>query len=163
MADWGNQPEQDSVGWGIAYARYKNICGYCAVVARVEAISDVKVTQLYVAVDTGQIINPDGLRNKVEGGAIQATSWTLREEVRFDQKTVLTRDWDSYPILRFSDVPRVDVHLISLLQEPPLGVGEVAGGPVTAAIGNGLANAIGVRIRRLPLTVERITAAITDG
>lgn len=163
MADWGNQPEQDSVGWGIAYARYKNICGYCAVVARVEAISDVKVTQLYVAVDAGQIINPDGLRNQVEGGAIQATSWTLREEVRFDQKTVLTRDWDSYPILRFSDVPRVDVHLISRPQEPPLGVGEVAGGPVTAAIGNGLANAIGVRIRRLPLTVERITAAIADG
>ncbi len=162
MADWGNQPAQDSVGWGIAYSRYKNICGYCAVVARVEATSDVKVTQLYVAVDAGQIINPDGLRNQVEGGAIQATSWTLREEVVFDQKRVLTRDWDSYPILRFSDVPRVDVHLISRPQEPPLGVGEVPGGPVTAAIGNALTNAIGVRIRRLPLTAERVTGALTD-
>jgi nicotinate dehydrogenase subunit B len=163
MADWGNQPEQDSVGWGIAYSRYKNICGYCAVVARVEAISEVKVTQLYVAVDAGQIINPDGLRNQVEGGAIQAASWTLREEVRFDREAVLTRDWVTYPILRFSDVPRVDVHLISRPQEPPLGVGEVAGGPVTAAIGNALAHAIGVRVRRLPLTAENVTAAIIDG
>ncbi len=163
MADWSNQPEHDSVGWGVAYSRYKNVCGYCAAVARVEAIRDVKVTQLYLAVDAGQIINPDGLRNQVEGGAIQATSWTLGEEVGFDQETVLTRDWDSYPILRFSSVPRVDVRLINRPEEPPLGVGEVAGGPVTAAIANALANAIGFRIRRLPLTTERITEAIADG
>jgi CO/xanthine dehydrogenase Mo-binding subunit len=163
MADWGRQPEVDSVGWGIAYSRYKNICGYCAVVARVEAISEVRVSHLYLAVDAGQVINPDGLRNQVEGGAIQATSWTLLEEVGFDAKTVLTRDWESYPILRFSEVPRVEVELVSRPDERPLGVGEVAGGPVTAAIVNALADAIGVRMRRLPLTAQHIAAAITDG
>jgi nicotinate dehydrogenase subunit B len=163
MADWGSRSEVDSVGWGIAYARYKNTCGYCAVVARVEAVSEVRVTNLYLAVDAGQVINPDGVRNQVEGGAIQATSWTLLEEVRFAAGTVLTRDWESYPILRFADVPRVEVELISRPDEPPLGVGEVAGGPVTAAIVNALADAIGVRMRRLPLTAEHIASAITDG
>jgi CO/xanthine dehydrogenase Mo-binding subunit len=162
LAGWDARPERDSVGWGVAYSRYKNVCGYCAVVACVEAVSDVKVRHLYIAVDAGQVINPDGLRNQIEGGAVQATSWTLLEEVTFDQKTVTSRDWDGYPVLRFSDVPRVDVELISRPHEPPLGVGEVAGGPVTAAIANALADAIGVRMRRLPLTPEHIAAAIEE-
>lgn len=163
MAQWGQQPAEDSVGWGIGYSRYKNICGYCAAIACVEAVSEVKVRQLYLAVDAGQVINPDGLRNQVEGGAVQATSWALLEEVTFDQKMVTSRDWDSYPILRFSAVPEVSVELISRPDEPPLGVGEIAGGPVVAAISNALAAAIGVRVRRLPLTTEHIAAEISAG
>jgi nicotinate dehydrogenase subunit B len=157
IAGWD---ERDSAGWGVAYARYKNVAGYCAAVAHVEAVSEVKVRHLYLAVDAGQVINPDGLRNQVEGGAIQAASWTLLEQVAFDHENVTSRDWDTYPILRFSDVPAVDIELISRPGEPPLGVGEVAGGPVTAAIANALADAIGVRVRSLPLTPENVTAAI---
>jgi nicotinate dehydrogenase subunit B len=163
QAGWSDRPAEDSVGWGLGYARYKDVCGYCAVVARVEAVSEVRVTDLWVAVDAGQVINPDGLANQVEGGAIQAASWTLLEEVTFDARTVTSRDWEGYPILRFGDVPQVHVTLIPRPDEPPLGVGEVTGGPVAAALANALADAIGVRVRRLPLTPERIAAVIEAG
>jgi nicotinate dehydrogenase subunit B len=163
QSGWSGRPAVDAVGWGLAYARYKDVCGYCAVVARVEAVSEVRVTDLWVAVDAGQVINPDGLVNQVEGGAIQAASWTLLEEVAFDARTVTSRDWESYPILRFRDVPRVHVTLLPRPDDPPLGVGEVTGGPVAAALANALADAIGVRVRRLPLTPERIAAVIEAG
>jgi nicotinate dehydrogenase subunit B len=163
QAGWSDRPAEDSVGWGLGYARYKDVCGYCAVVARVEAVSEVRVTDLWVAVDAGQVINPDGLANQVEGGAIQAASWTLLEEVTFDARTVTSRDWEGYPILRFGHVPQVHVTLIPRPDEPPLGVGEVTGGPVAAALANALADAIGVRVRRLPLTPERIAAVIEAG
>ena len=159
-AGWADRPREDSVGWGLAYARYKHVCGYCAVVARVEAVSEVRVTDLWVAVDVGQIINPDGLANQIEGGAIQATSWSLREQVTYDRRAVTSRDWDGYPILRFGEVPEVHVELVSRPDEPPLGAGEVTGGPVAAALANALADAIGVRVRDLPLSPERIVAAI---
>lgn len=159
-AGWPTRGRSDSVGWGLGYSRYKDVCGYCAVVARVEAVSEVRVTDLWVAVDVGQVINPDGLANQIEGGAIQATSWAVLEEVTFDARTVTSRDWDGYPILRFGQVPRVHVILVPRPHEPPLGAGEIAGGPVTAAIANAVADAIGVRVRDLPLTPERIAAAI---
>lgn len=162
-AGWARRGQQDSVGWGVGYARYKNICGYCAVVARIEAIAEVRVRELFVVVDAGQVINPDGLINQVEGGAIQATSWTLREQVSFDGRAVTSRDWESYPVLRFSETPRVQVDLVTRPNEPALGVGEVAGGPVTAAIANALYDAIGVRMRHLPLTTHQIAAAIAQG
>ena len=163
QAGWADRPREEAVGWGVGYARYKDICGYCAVVARVEAVSEIRVSDLWVAVDAGQIINPDGLANQVEGGAIQATSWTLNEEITFDARTVTSRDWDSYPVLRFGQVPRVHVTLLPRPDDPPLGAGEVAGGPVAAALGNALADAIGVRVRRLPMTRERVTAVIEAG
>jgi nicotinate dehydrogenase subunit B len=163
QAGWYGRPTEDAVGWGLGYARYKDVCGYCAVVARVEAVSEVRVTDLWVTVDAGQIINPDGLVNQVEGGAIQAASWTLLEEVTFDARTVTSRDWEGYPILRFADVPQVHVTVLPRPDDPPLGVGEVAGGPVAAALANALADAIGVRVRRLPLTPERIAAVIEAG
>jgi nicotinate dehydrogenase subunit B len=159
---WADRRREDDIGWGLGYARYKDVCGYCAVVARVEVVSEVRVTDLWVAVDAGQVINPDGLANQVEGGAIQATSWTLLEEVTFDARTVTSRDWEGYPILRFRDVPRVHVTLLPRPHDPPLGVGEVAGGPVAAALANALADAIGVRVRHLPLTPERIAAVIEE-
>ncbi len=162
-AGWAARPQEDSVGWGLGYSRYKGICGYCAVVARVEAVSQLRVSDLWVAVDAGQVINPDGLANQIEGGAIQAASWALLEQVTFDQHTVTSRDWDGYPVLRFSEVPEVHVALVPRPDEPALGVGELAGGPVSAALANALADAIGVRVRNLPLTPERIAAVIEAG
>jgi CO/xanthine dehydrogenase Mo-binding subunit len=120
------------------------------------------VRNLFVAVDAGQVVNPDGLANQIEGGAIQATSWTLHEEVRFDRERVTSRDWEGYPILRFSDVPSVEVEVLSRVGDPPLGAGECAPGPVSAAIANALYDAVGVRVRDLPLTAERVRAAILE-
>jgi CO/xanthine dehydrogenase Mo-binding subunit len=154
-----HSPRAADVGRGIGYARYKNRGAYCAVVAEVEAVDRVAVRRLTVAVDAGRVISADGVRNQLEGGAIQATSWTVKEELRTGESGVLSTDWEAYPILRFSEVPRVDVHVIDRPDEPSLGAGEAAQGPVAAAIGNALADAIGVRVRDLPLTPERVAAA----
>jgi CO/xanthine dehydrogenase Mo-binding subunit len=161
-ADWSPAASSRSVGHGIGYARYKNSSAYCAVVAEVEAVTEVRVRRLTIAVDAGLVINPDGAENQVEGGAIQATSWTLKERVRFDRFTVTSDTWDSYPILRFSEVPAVEVELLPGHENPPLGVGETAQGPTAAAIGNALCDALGVRVRTLPLTEQQILAAMPD-
>lgn len=152
-------------GWGggnrgLGLARYKERGAYCAVVAEVEAEHDVRVRRLAIAVDVGRVVNPDGVRNQIEGGAVQAASWTLKERVRFDRRRVTSTDWESYPILRFSEVPGVDVALLGRPDEPSVGAGEAAQGPTAAAIGNALAAAVGVRVRDLPLTRERVIAAI---
>ena len=159
---WADWSPSDSVGHGIGYARYKNSSAYCAVVAEVEATSQVRVRRLTIAVDAGLIINPDGVENQTEGGAIQATSWALKERVRFNNLTVTSDTWESYPILRFSEVPTVDVELLPDNGNPPLGVGETAQGPTAAAIGNALYDALGVRVRTLPFTQEQIVAAMPD-
>jgi len=161
-ADWSAPGSSGSVGHGIGYARYKNSSAYCAVVAEVEAVTDVRVRRLTIAVDAGLVINPDGAANQVEGGAIQATSWTLKERVRFNSLTVTSDTWDSYPILRFSEVPAVEVEFLPGHGNPSLGVGETALGPTAAAIGNALCDALGVRVRTLPLTQEQIIAAMPD-
>jgi nicotinate dehydrogenase subunit B len=161
-ADWSASGSSRSVGHGIGYARYKNSSAYCAVVAEVEAVAEVRVRRLTIAVDAGLVINPDGAANQVEGGAIQATSWTLKERVRFNSLTVTSDSWDSYPILRFSEVPAVEVELLPGNGNPSLGVGETAQGPTAAAIGNALYDALGVRVRTLPLTGEQILAAMPD-
>lgn len=161
-ADWSPAGSSRSAGHGIGYARYKNSSAYCAVVAEVEAVTEVKVRRLTIAVDAGLVINPDGAENQVEGGAIQATSWTLKERVRFDRLTVTSDTWDSYPILRFSEVPAVEVELLPGHENPPLGVGETAQGPTAAAIANALCDALGVRVRTLPLTEQQILAAMPD-
>jgi CO/xanthine dehydrogenase Mo-binding subunit len=158
-ADWSTS---DSVGHGVGYARYKNSGAYCAVVAEVEATHEVRVRKLTIAVDAGLVINPDGAANQIEGGAIQATSWALRERVRFDRYTVTSDTWETYPILRFSEVPSVDVHLMPGNGNPALGVGETAQGPTVAAIANAVHDALGVRVRTLPLTPENIVAAMPD-
>ena len=152
----------DVVGHGIGYARYKNSSAYCAVVAEVEAVAEVRVRRLIVAVDAGLVINPDGAANQIEGGAIQATSWTVKERVAFDRFTVTSDDWESYPILRFSEVPAVDVEFLPGAENPPVGVGECAQGPTAAAIANAVCDALGVRVRSLPLTPEQIVAAMPD-
>jgi nicotinate dehydrogenase subunit B len=160
-AGWG-APRPDGHGRGVAFCRYKNRSSYCAVVADVEATDRLRVSRLTIAVDVGRVVNVDGVRNQIEGGAIQATSWALFEQVRFDRHSILSTDWESYPIARFSQVPEVEVHVVHRPEEPPLGAGEATQGPVTAAIGNALVDAIGVRVRTLPFTPDNIVAAINS-
>jgi CO/xanthine dehydrogenase Mo-binding subunit len=159
LAGWGG-PTGDDRGLGIGFARYKTVGAYCAVVAAVEAAHDVRVRRLAVAVDVGRVVNPDGVRNQIEGGAVQATSWTLRERVRFDRVRVTSTDWESYPILRFGEVPVVDVEVLSRPDEPSVGAGEAAQGPTAAAIANAVARVLSVRVRDLPITAERIVSAL---
>jgi nicotinate dehydrogenase subunit B len=149
-------------GRGIAFAKYKNLAVYVAVIADVEvdrATGVVKVPRVHAVADAGLIVNPDGIANQIEGGIIQSTSWTLREAIAFDRTRVLTRSWADYPILRMTEVPAVDVSLINRPEERPLGVGEGAQGPTVAAIANAIANASGRRLRDLPFTPERVKAA----
>jgi CO/xanthine dehydrogenase Mo-binding subunit len=129
-------------------------------VAEVEVDEAVRVTQVWAAVDAGLVINPDGAANQIEGGIIQATSWTLKERVRFEDGRVASNSWDGYPILRFSEVPEVEVRFIDAPDEPALGLGEASLGPTAAAIGNAVARALGTRIRDLPLTRERIMTTL---
>ncbi len=157
---WGSRPPAESIGHGIGFARYKNSSAYCAVVAEVAAVSEIRVRRLTIAVDAGLVINPDGAANQVEGGAIQATSWALKEQVRFDRYGVTSDTWETYPILRFSEVPAVDVELLPGSGNPALGIGETAQGPTAAAIGNAVYDALGIRVRTLPFTAEHILAAM---
>ena len=153
-SNWGNWREKEGRGHGVAYAKYKNLGAYCAVVAEVEAGKELRVTRLVAAVDVGLAINPDGVINQIEGGCIQAASWTLKEAWR---PGVL--GWEDYPILKFSEVPRVEVVLLDN-QFPSVGAGECTMGPVAAAIANALHDALGVRARDLPLTPDNIGSAI---
>jgi nicotinate dehydrogenase subunit B len=161
-AGWSSQPPQEGVGHGIGFARYKDSGAYCAVVAEVEAVHDIRVRRLTIAVDVGRVVNPDGVVNQIEGGAIQSTSWTLKERVRFDRMRITSDDWESYPILRFTEVPEVVVEVIGRPDEPSVGSGEASQAPTAAAIGNAVAAALGVRVRDLPITAERIVAAMDD-
>jgi CO/xanthine dehydrogenase Mo-binding subunit len=159
-AGWDEWQPAESRGHGIGYARYKGTGGYCAVVAEVEAVREVRVTRLVVVADVGRVVSLDGVINQLEGGAVQSTSWTLLEQVRFDRRTVTSADWESYPILRFSAVPEVEVEVIARPDHLSLGAGEVAQGPTAAAIANAVHDALGVPIRDLPMTPERIIAAL---
>ncbi|MFB9266984.1 molybdopterin cofactor-binding domain-containing protein [Bradyrhizobium erythrophlei] len=148
------------IGHGVGFARYKNMGAYCAAVAEVEGDEDIRVTRLTLAVDVGEAINPDGVANQIEGGAIQAASWALKERVRFDRHRITSTGWSDYPILRFSEVPDVEVEVIQRSDLDPVGAGEAAHGPVTAAIANAVFDCLGVRVRNLPITRESLIAAM---
>jgi nicotinate dehydrogenase subunit B len=161
MADWFAQPAMpEGRARGFGFARYKNIAGYMAAVAEVDVGEEVRVRRVWAAVDAGLVINPDGAANQVEGAIIHATSWAVKEQVRFADGRVAAATWDDYPILRFSEVPEVEIRFIEAPDEPALGLGEVSMGPTAAAIGNAVARALGARIRDLPLTRERIMATL---
>jgi nicotinate dehydrogenase subunit B len=151
-------------GRGFAFARYKNLAAYCAVAVEVALEHEsgrARVVRATAAIDSGQAVDPDGLRNQIEGGIIQSMSWTLFEAVAFDATRITSVDWSTYPIARFADIPdRIDVHVIDRPGEPVLGTGEAAQGPTAAAIANAIADAGNVRLRDLPLTREKIKAAI---
>jgi CO/xanthine dehydrogenase Mo-binding subunit len=161
---WSRFPRKPGAGRGFAFARYKNLGAYAALAVEVSLEHEsgrVRLVRATAAVDSGQAVNPDGIRNQIEGGILQSASWTLYESVTFDRTRITSRDWSSYPILRFSAVPdSVEVHVIDRPGEPFLGTGEAAQGPAAAAIGNALADASGVRVRDLPMTAERVKAAI---
>jgi CO/xanthine dehydrogenase Mo-binding subunit len=151
-------------GRGIAFARYKNLAAYAAIAVEVEVEREsgrVRLLRAVAAVDSGEAVNPDGIRNQIEGAILQSSSWTLYEAVRFEERRIVSRDWASYPILRFGAVPeRVEVHVIDRPGAPFLGTGEAGQGPTAAAIANAVADATGARIRELPLTADRVKAAI---
>jgi nicotinate dehydrogenase subunit B len=163
-AGWGTPMPagEHPAGRGLGFARYKGSGAWCAVVAEVIAEQQLQVRRLTIAVDVGLVLNPDGVVNQIEGGAVQAASWTLKERVRFDRRRVLSDTWETYPIMSFGEVPPVDVLIVPRPDQPPLGAGEASVGPTAAAIGNALYAALGVRVRDLPLTPEAIIAAI-DG
>ncbi len=161
MAGWKANQKGDGVrGRGIGFARYKNAAAYVAIIAEVELAEDVRVPKLWCAFDVGQAIHTDGVINQMEGGIIQAVSFTLKEAVKYDRERITQQSWDDYPILSFTEVPEVEVALINRPELPPVGAGEGTQGPVSAAIGNALFNAANVRLRDLPFTRDRLIAAM---
>jgi nicotinate dehydrogenase subunit B len=143
-------------GYGFGFARYKNLAAYCAVATEVAVDAErgrARLVRAVAAVDSGQVVNPDGLRNQIEGAILQSASWTLYEKVSFDDSRIRSIDWSTYPILRFDAVPEsVEVHVINRPGEPFLGSGETGQGPTAASIANAFAHATGIRRRDLPLT-----------
>jgi nicotinate dehydrogenase subunit B len=154
--------QSSSRGMGLGFARYSNEASYAAVVVEVDVGETIKVVRAVAAVDCGRTINPNGVANQVEGGIVQAVSWVLKEQVRFDQSRITTRNWDDYRILRFSEAPPVEVTIIDRPDQPSLGMGEAVAGPTAAAIANAVFDAIGIRVRDLPLTRERVMVAINN-
>jgi CO/xanthine dehydrogenase Mo-binding subunit len=160
---WGKFQKQRGRGRGFGFARYKNLASYCAVALEIEVDREsgvIRPVRAVAAIDSGEAVNPDGIRNQTEGGIIQSLSWSLYESVSFDTTRVTSRDWSTYPIMRFSSVPEaIDVHVISRPGMPFLGAGEAAQGPAAAALANAIADALGVRLRELPFTRSRVRAA----
>jgi len=159
MAGWA-QRAQRSESMGCAFARYKNKAAYMAVIVALDLSLDARVTQVWAAVDAGLVVNPDAARNQIEGGIVQALSWTMHEEVTWDGGGITSTDWDRYPILKFSGAPRLHVQLLPSDAPEPLGVGEAATGPTAAAVANALAAGLGTRLTRMPFTRERIMQAL---
>ncbi|HLI98868.1 MAG TPA: molybdopterin cofactor-binding domain-containing protein [Bradyrhizobium sp.] len=159
----GQHAPQDR-GYGFAFARYKNLAAYCAIACEVEVNRETgrpRLVRAVAAVDSGQVVNPNGLINQVEGAILQSASWTLYEAVTFDDTRITSIDWQTYPILRFDAVPEtIDVHIINRPGLPFLGSGETGQGPAAAAVANAIANATGKRLRDLPLTRKKIKDAI---
>jgi CO/xanthine dehydrogenase Mo-binding subunit len=164
---WPTRPTPSQAGLksgrGLAYVRYDRTEAYVAAVVDVEvnpADGQVSVRRVFIAHDCGLIINPDGLRNEIEGNVIQATSRTLREEVKFDRSIVTSVDWTLYPILRFPEIPDVSIELINRSDQPSVGAGEASTSAIPAAIANAIFNATGVRLRTVPFTPERLKSAL---
>ena len=161
---WGKRIIAPNHGVGFAFARYKNLASYCAVACEVAVepeTGDIRLLNATAAIDSGEIVNPDGIRNQTEGGILQSMSWTLFEAVQFNRTRVISADWATYPILRFAHVPdSIQVHVIPRPGEPFLGAGEAAQGPAAGALGNAVANAIGTRMRDIPFTPARVKAAL---
>jgi CO/xanthine dehydrogenase Mo-binding subunit len=160
---WSGYKRKPNYGRGIAFARYKNYAALTAVAMEVRVTprnGQVQVLRVAVADDSGQVVNPNGLANQMEGAVIQSLSWTLKEEVKFSDSAILSADWASYPILTFQEVPKIDVALINQPGMPFLGTGEAGQGPTAAAVANAIYDAVGVRLYTLPLTPGRVKEAM---
>jgi CO/xanthine dehydrogenase Mo-binding subunit len=160
----GGQPSGPILtGQGFAYIRYKQAENYVAIAMEVEvtpATGKLTIKRVACAHDCGLIINPDGLRNQVEGNILQTLSRTLHEEVVFDNSRVTSTDWATYPILRFPEAPAIEVALLNHPDQPAWGAGEAAAAPVAAALANAIFDATGVRLRTAPFTAVRVRAAL---
>jgi len=156
---WVERPNPATgIGWGLAFARFKNLSSYLGIVMQLNVDSrtnEVKLIKATAVCDAGLIVNPDGLKAQIEGGIIQSASWTLKEQVEFTRQARESSDWRSYPIMRFDEVPEVNVILIDRPDEKSLGVGEIAQGPTAASIANAIFHASGKRLRQLPFTPDR--------
>ena len=153
------------LGRGMAVARYKNLQSYAAVVCDVAVdpgSGRIRLLHAAIAADAGRIIDRDGLANQLEGGFLQAASWTLKEEVRWDRDAIRSTDWDTYPVLRFSEVPPVTVRLVDRPDLPSVGAGEAAQGPTPAAIANAVYAAAGIRLRHTPFTPPTVMSALSS-
>jgi nicotinate dehydrogenase subunit B len=166
-AAWGRaqrtQDGQRPRGRGLAFSRYENYKCYAAVFVELEvdlASCAIRLLHAVIAADAGLIIDPDGLENQLEGGFIQAASMTLKEQVSWDREQITTLDWDSYPILRFDEIPSVETVLLDRRDQPARGAGEATTGPTPAAIANAVFDACGVRLRTTPFTPARLRAAL---
>jgi nicotinate dehydrogenase subunit B len=162
---WDKYQKQNGNGRGFAFARYKNLAAYCALAMEVKVereTGDLRVLRAVAAVDSGEAVNPDGIRNQIEGGILQSVSWTSFEAVMYNDSRITSRDWGTYPILRFSHVPQsLEVHVIDRPGQPFLGTGEAAQGPTAGALANALAHATGVRVRELPFSPRRLRALLS--
>jgi CO/xanthine dehydrogenase Mo-binding subunit len=159
MCGWRSRARRDGFGLGLAYARYKHSGAYCAVAAEIEALDRVLCRRLWIAADVGEAINPDGVLNQYEGGAIHGVSMALKEQVTFDARAVTSDSWETYPILRFSEVPVVESRLIARADRPPLGAGEASLSPTIAAVANAIHDALGIRPRTMPFTPGNLAAS----
>ncbi|MEI7783454.1 MAG: molybdopterin cofactor-binding domain-containing protein [Betaproteobacteria bacterium] len=159
LAGWSPAGLAEGRGWGLGLTRYKNTGAWCAAVAQVDLRERFAIEQLWLVVDAGRLVNPDGARNQIEGGAIQTLSWVTKEQVAFDRTRITSNTWDSYPILKFSEVAPVEVEFIDRPEQPSLGVGEASHGPVAAALANAVYAAVGVRMRSMPINADTIARA----
>lgn len=164
MCGWKRRWEKGTGrGLGIAYDRHRGRSAWCSVAAEVEVEQEVRLARLWCACDGGLIVNPDGAKNQLEGGMVMAASWTLKEQVRLGGAGIVSTNWDDYPILTFSEVPPIEIELINTRDPRPFGLGEISQGGTMAAIANAVAHALGARIRDLPLTRDKIAAALLAG
>lgn len=161
MSRWSRRKDLPSgYGLGIAYDRHRDRGAYCAVVCELHVDADVRLDHLWCVADCGLIINPDGAKSQLEGGMVMAASWTLKEQVLLGEAGVTSVTWGHYPILRFDEVPPIEVELIAMPDAAPWGTGEISQGATMAAIGNAVAQALGARIRAMPFTRERIAGSL---
>ena len=167
-ANWDSRAsaKAEDEGWGMALAQYKNLQCYCAIVVKLSverATGEIRLRHVYIAADAGQVVNPDGLSNQLEGGFVQAASWTLYEAVAFDERGITSIDWESYPILPFSAAPKIETVIVNRPGFPFLGAGEASQNPTPAAIANAIYDAVGIRLREIPFTPARVLAGLGDG
>jgi nicotinate dehydrogenase subunit B len=158
ISEW-SKPCEAALGRGLGFARFKNTGSYCAVVASVSVEETIKLHKLWAAVDAGLVINPAGVFSQIEGGMLQAASWVLKEAVPTDGTRLVAESWRDYPILSFAETPETNVEIIAAPEFPSTGVGEVSLGPTAGAIANAVVNALGLRVRDLPLTREQLMKA----
>ena len=156
--------QKEGLHRGIGFSRYKNSAAFCAVGVELKVNDDleIKLINAWISVDAGEVAYEDGIKAQVEGGFIQAASWSLYEEVKFDTKEIISIDWDTYQIIGFDNIPNIKTDVLDKEGLPYLGVGEVVAGPTGAAISNAISDALGQTIKTMPFTKEIITKELLE-